>query len=462
MIDDRIPPHDISAEEAVLACLMIDGDKIQEIPLLEPNDFYHEPLKEIFAICLDLYHHGKAIDQITVGQEEERLGKSGLCGGVSYLLRLASLVGSSFDIGSYAEIVRSLSISRQLIILGEQCAKVGYTANPDGKKSIQQVYDMITEFKKNSMPFEGIVTPKEASNIMLDFIKKFNEPQNKLSWGFRDMNAITSGIYPAELIIIGARPSVGKTQLMLDIMENLAVQDKIIMFCSAEMSLTHILERRVARELGMGILDLRNKGLSVENQDKLINLIGETSERHVYYMRKGTSSDDIMNEAIKMKDSVGLDIIFVDYLQFLSDCWQSTGENQNVRVGKASKTLKNIANELNIPVVVASQLNRALEHRGEADRRPTLADLRDSGNIEQDADVVFLIDRISVTDMQGHIDNTRLSVKMAKNRQIGSMPAIELKFNIKKQRYENCEMERRSTELPPIEEPPIYEEVSLL
>jgi replicative DNA helicase len=454
MNEQQLPPHDIAAEEAVLSCLMIDGDKIQEISLLESKDFYHEPLRDIYAICLDLYRHGTAINQITVGAEEERLGKSNLCGGVSYLLHLESLVGSSLDIGSYADIVRNLSISRQLIELGGKCIKIGYSANPDGKQSIQTIYEMIREFKKNTMPFEGLVTPKEASNIMLEFIHKFNEPHKKLSWGFRDLNSVTSGIYPAELIIIGARPSVGKTQLMLDIMELLAISGKTIMFCSAEMSLTHILERRVARELGVGILDLRNKGISAENEQALMKLIGENAERHVYYMRKGTSSDDIMSEAVKMKDSVGLDIIFVDYLQFLSDCWQSTGENQNVRVGKASKTLKNIANELEIPVVVASQLNRGLEHRGEADRRPTLADLRDSGNIEQDADVVFLLDRISVTT-QGHVDNTRLSVKMAKNRQIGSMPAIELKFNTKRQRYEDCEVGRRSTELPPIEEPPV-------
>jgi len=231
-------------------------------------------------------------------------------------------------------------------------------------------------------------------------------------------------------------------------MENIANMNKTIMFCSAEMSLKHILERRVARELGISILDLRKHGLTVKQEDKIIGLVGENSLRHVYYMRKGISSNDIFNEAAKMKDEVGLDIIFVDYLQFLSDCWQSSGENQNVRVGKASKTLKTTANELNVPVVVASQLNRALEHRGEADRRPTLADLRDSGNIEQDADVVFLLDRVQEMDKEGHVvSNSKLSVKMAKNRQLGSMPAIELNFSLKTRRYESLEIDQRSQEL---------------
>ena len=154
-----------------------------------------------------------------------------------------------------------------------------------------------------------------------------------------------------------------------------------------------------------------------------------------------------------------------DYLQFLSDCWQSSGENQNVRVGKASKTLKTIANELNIPVVVASQLNRALEHRGEGDRRPTLADLRDSGNIEQDADVVFLLDRVQEMNANGQvINNSKLSVKMAKNRQIGSMPAIELNYSLQTRRYESLAVDQRSQELVNVlrEQEEMYEEESLI
>jgi replicative DNA helicase len=436
MTEQRLPPHDIRAEEMVIACLMVDGDLIQEIKSLEPRDFYHEVLGIIYKICLDLYHRSEAINQTTVAQEEERLGKSEYCGGASYLLLLTSKVETIYDIQSYANIVHNLSISRQLIVLGEQCSQIGYSANPDSKQSIQTVYDKISDFKKNNMRFEGIITPKEASNIMYGFIEEYKKPSHSIKWGMDEIDEITSGIYPAELIVIGARPSVGKTQLMLDIAENIAEKGKIIMFASAEMSMKHILERRVARELGISILQLRNTKLTDTQEDILIRLAGENSERHVYYMRNGCSSNDVMNEAMKLKENVGLDIIFIDYLQFLSDCWSSGYENQNVRVGKASKTLKTIANELNIPVVVASQLNRALEHRGEADRKPNLADLRDSGNIEQDADVVLLLDRV-ITNTGGAIDNSILEVKMAKNRQIGSMPAVTIRFNLVTRRYES-------------------------
>lgn len=448
MNEQILPPHDISAEELVIACLLLDGEMIREIKTLEWSDFYSEQLSQIYKICVELYQRGQIINQITIGEEEERLNKSDKLGGVAYLSHLLSIASSPYDTNTYADIVHNYSLSRQLITLGEQCTKIGYEANPDNKQSIQTIYDMITDFKKKHMTFEGIVSPKEASSMMLDFIREYKDKPKTLKWGYRDLDSITSGIYPDELIIIGARPSVGKTQLMLDIMENLSTSGKNILFCSAEMSLKHILERRIARELGVSILELRQKRISDDEEKGLLYLIGENASRSVYYMRKGTSSDDILNEATKMKDNVGLDIVFIDYLQFLSDCWQSTGENQNVRVGKASKTLKLIANELNIPVVVASQLNRGLEHRGEGDKHPTLADLRDSGNIEQDADVVFLLDRIIVKEPNGNEDNTRLSVKMAKNRQIGSMPAVELRYDLKTRRYVDCEMERRSQELP--------------
>jgi replicative DNA helicase len=461
MKEVKLSPHDISAEEQIIGSLLINGDLYDEIKFLEPSDFYHEPLKIMFNACKTLRMRNEFINETTVRSELERIDKLEVCGGKATLPRYISQIGSPLDIASYARIVRSHSVSRQIISLGEKCAQVGYSSNPDIKFSIQSVYDMISEFKKNNMPIEGLVTPKESSNMMLELVGEYRKEPKRLSWGFRDLDSITSGIYPAELIIIGARPSVGKTQLMLDIMEYIANTGKNIMFCSAEMSLQHILERRIARELGMSILDLRKGNLKEEQENKIYSLIGENSERNIFYMRKGTSSEDIFTEASKLKDEIGLDIIFVDYLQFLSDCWQSNGENQNVRVGKASKTLKTIANELNIPVVVASQLNRALEHRGESDRRPTLADLRDSGNIEQDADVVFLLDRIQET-VGEHIDNTRLSVKMAKNRQIGSMPAIELKYSLKARRYENCEISRRSSDLPKLYEEPVFEEEGII
>ncbi len=434
--NNKLPPHDISAEEATLGSLILDGSLITDIKFVNDNDFYHEPLKDIYNACLNLYKQGRTIDQITLAQELDRLGKIDKCGGVAYLEHIAHNTPTPLDIKSYAQIVRSLSISRQLINLGKQCVDIGYKAHPDNKQSIQTVYNLITDFKKNNMPSDGLLTPKDTSNMMFEMLNKYGEPLHSISWGFYELNRITSGIYPAELIVIGSRPSVGKTQLMLDIAEEVANQGKTVLFCSVEMSMNAVLERRVSREMGISVLELRARGLTQEQRDKLVNMAGENSERNIYYMHNGASSSDIFNEAMKLKENIGLDIIFIDYLQFLKDCWQTDRENQNVRVGKASKTLKTIANELNIPVIVASQLNRSLEHRGQEDRHPTLADLRDSGNIEQDADVVFLLDREVVTEGDV-IDDTTLLVKMAKNRQMGTAPVVKLKYDLDTRRYVN-------------------------
>lgn len=460
MTEQKLPPYNMQAEESVIGSILIDGELIESIKFLLPADFYHEPLREIYTVCVNLFHLGTAVNEVTITNELERLGKLEKVGGRAYFPHLISLIGTSLDIESYAEIVHNLSLSRQLIILGEQCAKIGYSANPDGKQSIQTIYGMITDFKKRNMAFEGIVTPKEASDIMFNFLTEYNKPSEAIKWGFDELDKMTSGIYPSELIVIGARPSVGKTQLMIDIAENVSEQRKVVLFCSVEMSMKHILERKVARELGISVLDLRNTRLSKEQKAQLVELTGKNADNEVYYMRNGASSDDIFNEALKLKENVGLDIIFIDYLQFLKDCWLDGRENQNVRVGKASKTLKTIANELNIPVIVASQLNRGLEHRTQEDRHPTLADLRDSGNIEQDADVVFLLDRIIKND-GGFIDNTILEVKMAKNRQIGSMPVVNLKYNLKTRRYESITNPPREYNTQPTMGEEINEEESL-
>lgn len=438
MVKEKLAPHDIPAEEGVIGSLLIDSEAIKEIKFLIPEDFYHEPLRELYAACVDLWHRGMKIDSITLGNEMERRGKLADCGGVPYLSHLIATVPTSLDIDSYAQIVRNLSISRQLIYLGTQCVEIGQKSDPDNVKNIGKVYDLITDFKKKNMPLKGLISPKDSSDIMFDLLDKYNEPSHAIGWGYRVLDEITSGIYPAELTVIGARPSVGKTQLMIDIAENVARQGKTILFASVEMAIRALMERRVARELNLSVLELRKRGLTPDEQDKLVNLIGKNSEHSIYYLADGTSSQDVFNEAQKLKDNIGLDIIFIDYLQFLTDCWQNDRENMNVRVGKVCKTLKTIANELQIPVIVASQLSRALEHRGAEDRHPTLADLRDSGNIEQDADVVLLLDREVIYDDAGRIvDDTTLQVKMAKNRQMGSAAPVKLKFNLKTRRYQD-------------------------
>ncbi len=419
-------PMDIDAEEAVNGSLLIDGGAFNKIAtLLHPSDFYTEVGQFIYTACGTLNERREAINQITVAQELDRQGKLGACGGAAYLSHLISIVPTSLDIENYAQIVKRLSVSRRAITLAGQIAGVGYEARPDVNEGINTIIEMANDFRKNNVAFDDIVTPADAGNILIDLISEYNDPRHTFSWGFHDLDDITSGIYP-ELIVIGSRPGVGKTQLMLDVADKLS--GRHILFCSAEMSTKALLERKLAKELGTDIRQLRRQGLDDGNMDRVIELSGRVSEQQIYYLPNGCSSQDIYHEAKKMKDSVGLDIVFVDYLQLLSDCWRTSKENQNIRVGKACKVLKSLVNDLQVPVVVASQLNRGLEAR--AEKRPSLSDLRDSGEIEQDADVVLLLYRdVDRDDI--------LEVHMAKNRQLGQAPAISLQWVAAHHSYEN-------------------------
>lgn len=425
-MEGKLPPHDIDAEEAVVGSILIDGSAFYKVGiLLQVSDFYTEQNSVIYGACSTLYERGEAINQITVAQELNRLEKLETCGGAAYLSHLVAICPTSLDIEPYAQIVKRLAVSRRTIILGGGIASLGYDAEPNINSGINKIVEMVSEFRQKNVAFDDIVTPKGAADILMNLIHEYNNPQHSFRWGFQDLDDITAGIYP-ELIIIGSRPGVGKTQLMLDIAENL--WSKAILFCTAEMSTRALLERKIARELRMDIKQLRRHGLDEKGMDQAIELSGKVSEQQIFYLPKGSSSQDVYNEAKKLKESVGLDIVFVDYLQLLSDCWRTDKENQNIRVGKACKVLKSLVTDLQVPVVVASQLSRNLEYR--VQKRPTLSDLRDSGNIEQDADVVLLLYRDEDKD-------DLLEIKMAKNRQLGQAKKITLQWVADRHCYAN-------------------------
>lgn len=433
MVIEKLPPHDIDAEEAVIGSLLIDGDTIRLVEhTIKPEDFYHEINRWLFQACIDLRSRREAINQVTIAQELQRKERLETCGGAAYLSHLISICPTSIDIEHYAQIVRRLSVSRQLINLGGQIATVGYNAEPNPNEAMEKASTMVTDLRKSVTVFDELVHPKDAANAIMDMIGEYNDPKHTVSWGFRDLDELTSGIYP-ELVVFGARPGVGKTQIMLDILENLAWRDKKILFCSAEMLIKALMERKIARELKLDIRLLRRSGLPPELMDKLATLAGEVSERQVYYMPQGISSHDIYNEATKMKETMGLDIVFVDYLQILKDCWQTGRESKVVLVGRAIKVLKALVNDLQIPVICASQLSRDIEHRPQDSRKPVLADLRESGDIEQDADVVFLLWR----DLLNTDEYARsvLEIKMAKNRQLGDAPYRTLNWKADEHRY---------------------------
>ena len=432
-----LPPHDISAEECVIGSLLISGDQMVNVGRLMPSDFYHEPLGILFTACKSLWNRKSSINQITVAQELDRQGKLETCEGVAYLSHLISIVPSPLDIGDYAQIVERLSVSRKAIMLGSKITDIGFSAFPSQQTIVEMIVTLVSEFRKNNGRFAGLITPRDASDMMFDLITKYRNKTEGISWGFEDLDRITSGIHPAELIVNGARPGVGKTQFMIDVADNVERQGKHILFVSAEMSMEYLLERKVSRLLQKGIREIRHGEITEMDERIIFEAASAMSQSNIYTLAANVSSNEIYAEASRLADQVGLDIILVDYLQKLADCYGDK-ENQNIRVGRACKVLKDIAIDLNIPVIVASQLSRAIEHRPEDEKIPNLADLRDSGSIEQDADVVFLLHRYMgsapVYD-GGNRDPRVLRIKMAKNRQLGAAQAQKLLWDNDEHRY---------------------------
>lgn len=422
------PYYEIEAEEAVIGSILIDDSVMKEVARkITPDDFFSYNCKILYEGCVALSNRRERINQISLAHEVERQKKLSQIGGAAYLSHLISIVPTSLDAEHYAEQVRRLSVCRKLETLGKQIQFLAVSADPDTNKSIKTVSDWVKDFQKDNTTIEDLITPEMAANEILNMLCDYESHTGSIPWGFRDLDRITTGIYP-ELIIVGARPSVGKTEFMLGVAANIT---KNILFCSAEMTVRALQERKVARRLKVSVHTLR-KGLLTDDQKSIISdMSGEVD--NVFYLPPNVSSQDIYNTVAKMKDTVGVDVVFVDYLQILRDCWTYGREPIRVRVGAACKTLKAIVNDFQVPVICASQLNRELEYRSQENNRPKMADLRETGDIEQDADVVLLLwrDKDSPEEYKHNI----LEVKMAKNRQLGDAPKIDLIWLPNERRY---------------------------
>lgn len=435
----KAPPHNLDAEESVLGAILLEGDFIRKvINTLKDDDFYSDRNRWVYLSAKSLYSRAEKINQISVSQELDRLERLQAVGGSAYIANLIGICESPLDIEHHARIISRLGVARRMITLSENLSALGYAAQPDANESISKADELLAQFKKDNLQNSNkLITPVMAGNDIAGMLDKYAKPAHVPSWGFRDMDNLTAGIFP-EYIIFGARPSVGKTQLMLDISENVSMQKRKILFVSAEMNKDQIYERKLARKINMGILDLRKHGLSGDQNVSVATLAGEVYESNSHYLAGGIYLRDIYREASIMLDKGGLDMIFIDYIGALKDCYDDR-DNQNVRISRISNKIQDMVHEFHIPIAVASQLNREIEHRGGMNTKekakstpPQLSDLRDSGSIEQDADVVFLLHREE--DDKGNLSNI-LKVCMKKNRQLGSAKHIDLAFNYNLRRY---------------------------
>lgn len=455
MNGDKLPPHDIDAEEAVIGSLLIDGAAIYKIAtLLQASDFYSERSSLIYGACLALHERPDgAIDQITVAQELDRIGKLEACGGAAYLSHLIAICPTSLDIEDYAQIVYRLSVMRHLIDAAGQIANIGYQADPDVDTSLNRAEDILFRLRHGQ-------SPRDFTHIrqVLDTYFETTTPEEEglakeaityVLSGFTGLDEFLGGFQRSDLIIVAGRPSLGKTSLALSLARNAAVeQGACVALFSLEMAREPLVWRILASESEVDSRRVR-LGLHTEEQEKrIMDAIGKLSEAAIYI------DDSPQLRVVEMRSKArrlhferGINLIIVDYLQLMQG--EGRGENRVQEISYISRSLKALARELNVPVLAVSQLSRAVEWR--ASHRPILADLRESGTIEQDADVVMFIyrDEIYFTkeewerEHQGESYPPPADIIIAKHRN-GPTGEIKLLFKPRLAKFDNITNEELS------------------
>ena len=404
VMEVRVPTVNLECYMSVLGAMLIEKEAIPKVmEILRDTDFYREAHRVIFNAMLELYNKNEAVDMITVTEILKRDNKLEDVGGIAYVTSLANAVPTAANVTYHASIIEEKSILRQLVSVSTQIASMGYEANDDVKNIIDSAESKILEIsnRKKTADFTPI------NEIVLDSFKSIEALMgNKngltgLPTGFEDLDNLTSGLHGSDFIILAARPSMGKTAFALNVVQNVAIRaakkvggaPKTVAFFSLEMSKEQLVQRMLCAEANIDSQRLRIGELRDEDWAMLINTADTLSSANIYIDdTAGITAMDMRSRARRLKAEHGLDLIVVDYLQLMQGSGKknNNGDRQQ-EVSEISRSLKALARELDVPVIALSQLSRSVEARQV--KRPMLSDLRESGSLEQDADIVAFLYR---------------------------------------------------------------------
>lgn len=396
MVSDRLQPHDIGAEESVIGSILIDGESITRVTsTLRATDFYSQRNRKCYEACLRLYDRNVAIDQISVAHEISSTEEGALeqVGGAEYLARLVSNVPTSFHIEHYANIVRGASVLRQVIRAGGEIAELGYDGGPEIEPVLDRAEEVVFGIRGGRSD-KGFTHIRQYLDNYMEETGALHDPSRvslaPVETGFPSLDELLGGgLQRSDLIILAARPSLGKSALALNIARNAAERGFSSGLFSLEMSGEQIASRLLASEAEVDSHRLRMNLVSDIEEVRVLDAVGLLSDLPIYVDETPFQSVmELRSKSRRLHQESGLDLLIVDYLQLI-DVGRS--ENRAVALGEVSRSLKALARDLDIPVLACSQLSRAVEQR--PNHRPLLSDLRESGSIEQDADVVSFIHR---------------------------------------------------------------------
>jgi replicative DNA helicase len=396
---ERVPPHNIEAEESVLGSMLLSKDAIAEVlELLREDDFYRPAHRTVFRSVLELYGHGDAVDAVTVAEDLRRSGALADIGGAPFLHTLVASVPTAANAGYYARIVKEAGVLRRLIDVGTQIVQLGFETPQDTERAVDIAESLVYQVAQGRVT-EDYHTLRDVLTTTLEAIERLHEDHREITGvptGFADLDRLTSGLQPANLVIVAARPAVGKSTFGLDVARHAAVRAGVptVVF-SLEMSKTELVQRLMCAECTVDMQRLRTGRMEESDWTRLTRSLGKLADAPLFIDDSpGTTMMEIRAKCRRLKQRHGLGLVVVDYLQLMQP--SKRFENRQQEVSEISRSLKLLAKELDVPVVAISQLSRQTEAR--SDRRPMLSDLRESGALEQDSDVVLFIYRDELYD----------------------------------------------------------------
>ncbi|WP_427109099.1 replicative DNA helicase [Lysinibacillus xylanilyticus] len=442
---DRVPPHNREAEQSVIGAIFLDPQSlITASEILLADDFYHNAHKQIFETMLRLSDQGKAIDVVTVTEELSAKKEIEDVGGLSYLLELANAVPTAANVAHYAKIVEEKALLRRLIRVATKIVEDGYTREDEVEALLGEAEKKMMEVanRKNAGDFKHV---KDVLVETFDNIEKLQSQKGDVTGiptGFRDLDNITAGFQRNDLIIVAARPSVGKTAFALNVAQSVAVQarENVAIF-SLEMGAEQLVMRMLCAEGNIDAQVLRTGALTTDDWGKLTMAMGSLSNSGIFIDdTPGVRINEIRAKCRRLAQENGLGMILIDYLQLIQGSGKP-GENRQQEVSEISRSLKGLARELKVPVIALSQLSRGVEQR--QDKRPMMSDLRESGSIEQDADIVAFLYRDDYYDKESESKNM-IEIIIAKQRN-GPTGTVTLAFKKEFNKFINVDW----SQMPP-------------
>ena len=427
---DRIPPQSVEAEQSVLGAMLIEKEAIMKVmEILKPEDFYRESHRVIYQAVLSLANRSEAVDIITVTEQLRKDDKLEAVGGISYVTSLANAIPTAANVGYHARIIEEKALLRGLITTATHIAGMGYDANEEVEQILGQAEKMILGVAgRKAGP--GFTPIREIISKAMTKIEELYQSKGGITGlptGFKDLDRLTSGLQPSDLILVAARPSMGKTAFTLNIAQHVALREKkAVAFFSLEMSKEQLVQRMICAEAAIDSAKLRIGDLADSDWPKLVNACNRLYEAPLFIDdTAGITAAEMRSKARRLKIEHGLRLIVIDYLQLMQGSSGKSSENRQQEISEISRSLKALARELNVPIIALSQLSRSVEAR--QSKKPLLSDLRESGSLEQDADIVSFLYREDYYNPE--TDNKNITEVIVAKHRNGPVDTVRLFFH---------------------------------